>query len=70
MSRHLAGEAREGENSFNDPGSEHGGVQRAFVFRNGNVFVDHGICLDDIVSPLVVVCMLKFINFLSEKSLK
>lgn len=70
MRCHLAGETREGQHCFDDSGREYRGIQGALVFGHGNVFVDDGICLDDVVSPLVVVCMLKLINFLPEKSLK
>lgn len=70
MRCHLAGESREGENGFDDSGSENCGIQRAFVFGDGNVLVNHGICLDDVVRSFVVVCMLKLVDFLSEEGLK
>lgn len=66
MRRHLAGEAREGQNGFDDSGSEYRGIQRALVFGHGNVLVDDGVRLDDVVGPLVVICMLKLIDFFPE----
>lgn len=63
----LGGEAAVGEDGLYDPSGKGCTVQRAVLFRNGDVRVDEGLLLDDVVGLIVVVGLLQLVCFLAKQ---